>query len=108
MNELNINRVELSGVVGSVTSVECKGVAIVQFTLKTERTVMLKPSGEVVIESTWHSVHTTQIDADELNAGMKVYVKGFLRNDKYMGSDGVQRVVTVVIARECEIMDTEE
>lgn len=68
--------------------------------------------GGAVIETTWHNVSAWEgrgiKDLDQIQKGSKLYIQGRLRNQKYTGADGVERVSSEVLASRVVIIDDAE
>ena len=65
--------------------------------------------GASVIETTWHNVTAwegkTLSDLDKITVGTPVFVRGRLRSQKYLASDGTERTSMDVIANLVETID---
>ena len=98
-----LNSVILSGIIGNVRVHDIQNSKVANFTVATNY-VYKSRSGEVVIETTWSNVTAwgggMGIDLGQLIKCMAVEVVGRLRNQRYTGTDGVERTVTEILARE--------
>ena len=81
------------------------------FTLATNKAYTGK-NGEAVIETTWHDVVAFEgrniSKLSEITKGSKVYVSGRIRNQKYTGSDGIERSRDEVLAARLLKIDDSE
>lgn len=68
--------------------------------------------GTAVIETAWHNVVAregrTIRDLSKIERGTKLHVTGRMRYQKYVGSDGVERVSAEVVANKLEAIDDPE
>lgn len=96
-----MNRVELVGYVGSIRSSQVGEQILACMTVATS-TVYESVTGEKVIETNWSQVSCFQKDGGKdlrsITKGDAVHVVGRVRNDRYTGTDGVDRMTTEVIA----------
>lgn len=103
-----LNSVTLRGIIGNVRVQDIQNSKVANFTVATNY-VYKSRSGEVVIETTWSNVTAWSggkgIDLGQLSKGMAVEVEGRLRNQRYTGSDGVERSVTEILAREVRLVE---
>lgn len=103
-----LNSVTLRGIIGNVRVQDIQNSKVANFTVATNY-VYKSRSGEVVIETTWSNVTAWSggkgIDLGQLTKGMAVEVEGRLRNQRYTGSDGVERSVTEILAREVRLVE---
>lgn len=86
--QTQINKVELLGTVGQITTQNFNGIIISTFSLVTNRCYKSK-GGMPVIESTWHRI-TAYEDriAGDLSKGTYARVQGSLRNCNYIDREG--------------------
>lgn len=105
-----LNRIELRGAVGSVKLQAFSEAKVARITVATNYAYKDK-TGAAVIETSWHNVIAREgrnlKDLERLRKGMKVYVQGRLRYQKYTGSDGIERVSTDIVANRLVILDEE-
>ena len=103
-----LNKIELRGVVGSVKIQSFADNRMARFTLATNYAYKDR-EGCAVIDTSWHTVIAWEnkniTELNRLERGSKVYVQGRLRYQKYTGSDGVEKVLTEVIANRLIILD---
>lgn len=100
-----INEVTLQGIVGNIRVNTYNGVKMARLSLVTNRahTAM---DGSAVIDTTWHNVVAwenpdkpdTITDLNAVSKGDKIHVTGYIHNNKYTGTDGVDRTVTEIKA----------
>ena len=106
-----LNRIELRGYVGSVSRYNGGDKPMVRLTLATSHAYKDK-AGAAVIETTWHNVVAWEgkgtSDLDALEKGSRVYVCGRLKNQKYTGADGIDRMSYDVYASKLNILDDNE
>ena len=105
--ELHVNRIEIVGRVGQVRVNEYgESKTVANFSVITE--VVMKRHGSIVSESTWHNVTAWEGPAvasfNELQKGSLVKVVGRLRNSKYTGADGIERIYTEILASSLDIL----
>lgn len=101
-----LNKVELTGTVGSVSVQNIGDRAAVHFSMATN-VVYRNNGGEAVCETTWHNVRyfTEKKDSHTISKGSFVHVKGRLRNYRYTGADGADRTGTEVIASSVQVLE---
>ena len=100
-----INEVILQGIVGNIRVDTFNGVKMARLSLATNRAYTSK-DGMAVVDTTWHNVvareNPDKPDAiSNLNAiskGDKIHVTGYIHNNKYTGTDGLDRTVTEIKA----------
>lgn len=106
-----INSVELLGNVGNVKYQGTNNKRMAIFNVATSKAYTGK-DGAPVIETTWHNVVAFEgkdvKDLDKLVKGAKVHVKGRIRNQKFTGSDGVERYSNDILANKLAILTTDE
>ena len=102
-----INRVELQGLVGSVRKLTCGEREALLFSVATNR-VYRDSEGTPVIETTWHSCTAWDGDGicplDGITKGVPVHLTGRIRNTRYTGKDGGERVATEIVAETLEVV----
>lgn len=108
--ELHVNRIEIVGRVGQVRVNEYgDSKTVANFSVITE--VVMKRHGSIISESTWHNVTAWEGPAvasfDKLQKGSLVKVVGRLRNSKYTGADGIERIYTEFLASSLDILPRE-
>lgn len=106
-----LNRIELRGLVGSVRVQTYEGSQVARINLATNVAYKDK-DGAAVIETTWHNVSAWEgkgiQDLDQIRKGSKLYVVGRLRVQKYTGADGMDKVITDVLANRVVLIPDEE
>ena len=104
------NAIELVGIIGSVRHTEVRGRRLCQFTVATNYAYSSKESGPV-IETTWHDCQYWEKDGKEypvdLKRGSLVQVCGMLVNQRYTGTDGVQRNSVSIRVHSVKMIDGE-
>lgn len=107
--QTDINKIELCGLIGTVRLNEVQGQKVANFSLKTEYGYINK-DGFVLCETTWHNVTVWQNEEmpplEQLEKGLRVHVTGRLRNNKYTGTDGTERVFIEVLADSLKIVNS--
>ena len=103
-----LNRIELRGTVGSIKTQEISGANVANFTVATNLAYRDK-DGCAIIETTWHNVTAWESkdiqNLDRIEKGSKVHLVGRIRNQRFCGSDGVERAIYEVVARTVELID---
>lgn len=106
-----MNKIELKGVVGNVRLQNFPDSTMARLTLATNYAYKDK-DGTAVIETAWHNVVAregrTIHDLSKIERGAKLHVSGRMRYQKYVGSDGVERVSAEVVANKLEAIDDPE
>ena len=108
-----LNRVELRGMVGSIRKTTVQERAMAQMSIATNYAYK-DADGCVVIETTWHNVrlwegkNIAKEDIDSLEKGDKVCVLGRIRNQRYVGEDGIDRYSCEIIASALSKLDNSE
>lgn len=106
-----LNKIELRGSIGSIRLQTYNDNPVAHFTLATDY-VYKDKDGVPVIETTWHNVTAWEgrdiQKLDELEKGSKVYVLGRVRNQRFTGSDGIDRTSNEVVARRVVKLDQEQ
>lgn len=97
-----LNQVELRGVVDRVKVTQLGPFKNVRLFVRTEYACKNK-QGNFVIETTWHSVTVFAGSPDTFGVeglvpGDYVFVKGRLRNNRFVAPDGSERMQTEVFA----------
>ena len=103
----DINKVELQGTIGRVFIDRVgKELGVAKISLVTSHAYKTADGGAVV-ETTWHSIIITEKtpwELDWLRMGMKIHVTGRYRVNRYVGSDGYERVLPEVVADDIETL----
>ena len=98
----HINRIELQGAVGTVRANEVNGHTVQNFSLYTQY-ISQRADGTCVGEGTWHNI--TAWDKVQVNKGDSVRVVGRVRQMKYTGTDGLDKIFNEVVASEVNIIN---
>ena len=104
MNIEFINRVELQGIIGSVRQYTIGTQKGFQLTVATNR-VYKDKDGNPVIETQWTSCtgwESENIDLSLLEKGREIHLIGRIRNQRYTGTDGVERTTMEVVVSSLE------
>lgn len=103
-----LNRIELRGIVGAVRVQEFAETKVARFTVATNCAYKDR-NGAAVIETSWHNVvarsTSPAVDIESIKKGARVYVKGRLRYQKYVGDDGIDRYSTDVVAQTVTVLE---
>ena len=103
-----LNKIELRGIVGSSRLQTYQGRKVVNFTLATSY-VYKNKTGDPVIETTWHNVNAWEgknmPDLQQIDKGVRLYVLGRVKNQRYVDSEGVERTSCEVSASQISIID---
>lgn len=96
-----LNSVTLRGIIGNARIQNIGDTQMARFSVATDY-IFKNRSGEVVCETTWHQVTAFKSDKTPdftaLVKGAGVEVKGRLRNNRYTDSNGVERIMTEILA----------
>jgi len=102
-----LNQVIIRGIVGNARVQTIGDTEMVRFSVATDRAFKNR-SGEVVCETTWHSVtafkNDRMPDFATIVRGAGVEVKGRLRNQRYVDSNGNDRTTTEILANEVAVI----
>jgi single-stranded DNA-binding protein len=91
---VQINKVEIQGYIGNVRENKINDSYVYDFSVATNRAF-----GEF-IEVMWHAVKMwSDKQRPDLEKGKPVHVTGYLRQDKYVGSDGINRTIYYIQAK---------
>lgn len=103
-----LNKIELSGNVGTVRISDVGENKVAKFSLATNY-VYKNRNGDAVIETTWHNVVAwsgkEMPDIEKIQKGCGLYVCGRLRSSKYTASDGTEKQIYEVIANKIVFHD---
>lgn len=106
-----LNKIELRGVVGSVRIQSYSDNRMARMTVATNYAYKDR-EGCAVIDTSWHNVVAWENkniqNLNRLERGSKVYLQGRIRYQKYTASDGVEKVVTEIIANRLVLLDDPE
>jgi len=97
-----LNKVELKGVVGRVTTTKVMDKAVTKFSLMTEQ-VNVSEDGLQTTEVTWFDC--TTFNEIAINKGDHAHVLGRLRIRRYIAVDGMERVIYEVVVHSVTILD---
>lgn len=102
-----INRIEISGVVGTVRKQSVADSIVANFSVVTE-TSYNDRNGCAVVETTWHNVvawqNSNMPDLETIERGSHVNVQGRLRTRRYTDANGESRAVYEIIAARVHIL----
>jgi len=103
-----MNKIELKGVVGNVRLQDFPDRTLARLTLATNYAYKDK-DGTAVIETAWHNIVAREgrsiHDLSKIEKGARLHVVGRMRYQKYVGSDGTERVSAEVVANKLEAID---
>lgn len=97
-----LNKVELKGVVGRVTTTKVMDKSVTNFSLMTEQ-VNVNKDGLQATEVTWF--YCTTFNEIAINKGDHAHVLGRLRIRRYTAEGGAERVSFEVVASSITILD---
>lgn len=104
-------RIEIKGVVGSARLYDYEGKPYAKLSVMTSAAYRDR-EGTAVIDTMWHNVTAWEgkyiHDLDKIAKGDKLHVIGRPRIQKFTGDDGVERVLSEVLAYRLEIIDDAE
>ena len=96
-----LNRIELRGTVGSIRVQTISEKHVARISLVTNYVYKSK-DGDPVIETTWHNISAWENksfpDLTTIQKGDRLHVLGRLRNQRFLGSDGIERTSCEVSA----------
>lgn len=102
-----LNRIELRGIIGSVKIFNVGDRKCAKITVATNLAYKGQ-DGCCVIETTWHNVTAWEGKTiqciDRLGKGTKVEISGHLKNQMYIGEDGMDRYTTEILAQKLDII----
>ena len=107
-----VNKVILIGNVGGDPEVRYlpNGNAVANVTLATSDSWKDKQTGQMQERTEWHRVvffnRLSEIAAEYLRKGSKVYVEGSLRTRKWQDQSGQDRYSTEIVAQEMQMLDS--
>lgn len=103
-----LNSVILRGIIGSTRIQTVGQTELVRFSLATNYAYKNR-NGDAVIETTWHQVTAFKSermpDLTALSKGAGVEVKGRIRNQRYTDANGVEKIVSEIVASQLNILD---
>ena len=106
-----LNRIELTGIVGSVRHIDFASGRCARLALVTNYAYTAE-DGTPVIESTWHNIMAFSSEKitclDRIAKGSRLHVVGRLVSRRYIGQDGCERLSFEVRASRMELLDGSE
>lgn len=111
-----INKVELQGIIGRVSTKVINGSEGARLSVATD-TTLYDQTGQPIIEVCWHNVVAWRrigepnpgiVDFSQLEKGTRVHVLGRLRNRKYTTEDGEEKSILEVVATELSIPNPDD
>lgn len=108
----SVNRIEILGNVGNIRIQEAGESRAIHLSVVTNRVARNK-NGENYVEATWHYVEAWEnqaniADFSKITKGCWVRVIGRIKNNKYTGSDKIERYTTDIVANRLEVVDVKE
>ena len=108
----SVNRIEILGNVGNIRIQEAGESRAIHLSVVTNRVARNK-NGENSVEATWHYVEAWEnqaniADFSTITTGGWVRVIGRIKNNKYTGSDKIERYTTDIVANRLEVVDVKE
>lgn len=98
-----LNKVELKGFVGRAYTKPIGDAMVTRFAVATNYTY--ESNGSPVVETTWHSCVSFDKKAAELKKGDNVHLFGRIRQQRFMDSNGQDRVVYEILVNNLEILN---
>ena len=103
-----LNKAQIIGNIGKVEIRATKdGGQVVSISVATSYKAK---DGNDVVE--WHNIiffsKLADVAAQYLKKGMKVYIEGQLKTEKYQAKDGTDRYTTKIIAQQMQMLDKKE
>lgn len=106
-----LNKIELRGNVGSVRIQNAGSSRVARISLATNY-VYKNRDGDPVIETTWHNITAWEgkniPDLSLIDRGVKLYVCGRLRTQRFLGNDGQEHTAYDVLAKSLQIIEGED
>ena len=106
-----LNKVELRGMVGTVRVQDFSGKKMARFSLATSMAYTDR-SDAPVIETQWHNIVAWEgqnvSGLDKIAKGSKLFVRGRIKYQKYVGNDGVEKTVTEIQATYIEFVKDDQ
>lgn len=103
----SLNRVELIGNIGQVRVSEVGNTRLARISLATN--CAYKQTDSMVVETTWHNLTIFQteknVDLSLLEKGKALRILGRIRNQRFIGSDGMDHYLTEIIVSESSLID---
>lgn len=97
--------------VGSVRTQVFSGKKMASFSLATNMAYTDR-NNTPVIETQWHNIVAWEgqnvTDLDKLTKGTKLYVRGRIKYQKYIGGDGLEKNVTEIHATRIEFVNDDD
>ena len=106
-----LNRIQLRGRVGNVRLSMVAGRSVCHFSVATN-TIYRNADNQPIEEVTWHNCFLWSSkrypDVSFIRVGRPVEVVGRIRSNRYIGTDGVERISTEVAASEVTALPENE
>ena len=103
----HLNSVILRGIIENARIQNIGDTEMARFSVATKHAYKSR-LGEAVIETTWHQVTAFKSDNmpdfTALVKGACVEVRGRLRNNRYTDSNGVERIITEIVASQVSVL----
>ena len=97
-----INKIELQGIVGNVTTNKVGNTTVARFSVVTEQSYTSK-DGAIVIDNTWHNCTAWESDKNkiaDLSKGKGVHLTGRIRTYRFINADGSERSGNEIMVHE--------
>lgn len=105
------NKIQIRGIVGRAEYTKNGDKTILRMNVVTNRSYRMSDD-QMYIESTWFNVTGTDSGKTKIPEQIErqswVEVKGFLRNRRSVGTDGMERTTPEVVATEITLLDKNE
>jgi len=101
-----INKIELQGIVGNVSTNKVGDTTVARFSVVTEQSYTSK-DGAMVIDTTWHNCtawESAKNAISDLKRGSIVHIVGRVRNTRYTTADGTERTISEIVVNEVKVL----
>ena len=108
----SVNKIEILGNVGNIRIQEAGESRAIHLSVVTNRMARNK-NGENYVEATWHHVEAWEgqqniVDFSKITKGCWVRATGRLKNNKYTGSDKIERYTMDIVASRLEVVEDKD
>ena len=107
-----LNKVQMIGHLGNIESTTLpNGTVLTKLSLAVNKKYKDK-QGVKQEKTTWFNVHAFsklgELVSQYAKVGNLVYIEGELKIDKYTDKTGVEKMITVIVANACQILNSKE
>lgn len=111
MHMEQLNRAVVRGIVGSIRVTEVGDTKAARMSVATNFAYKAK-DGTCILETTWHAVSLFEgkniSGLDTIAKGDRVEIEGRLRNQRYIGADGIERTTCEILASKLVKLPSDE